>query len=251
MENKNDHFQGKDAATHIHEKKQEHSVEIHGQETAGHIAAALDASRDMAFALLLLGALLYLFSIPFKMVFFMLLLFAFAWGIWKTGRSGWIAWSRLERLHRLMEQERWEITHNRKQERDELRALYSQKGFEGKLLEEVCDVLMADNDRLLHVMLEEEMGLTLEAYEHPLKQALGAFVGSFLCAIICLLCFFLLPPYGFFVASLALGSIAGILGSYSADNKLIPSLVWNLGLGLLSFIALTLLFKILFPMIAS
>ncbi len=33
---------------------------------------------------------------------------------------------------------------------------------------------MADDNRLLRVMLEEELGLTLEAYEHPLKQAFGA-----------------------------------------------------------------------------
>ena len=32
---------------------------------------------------------------------------------------------------------------------------------------------MADGDRLLRVMLEEELGFSLEVYDHPLKQALG------------------------------------------------------------------------------
>ena len=143
------------------------------------MAAALDSTRETAIFLLILWAVIFPFTVGFLMLFWILLLATIGWVIWKTGRSAWLAWSRLERLHRVMEQERWEITHHRKQERDELRALYSQKGFEGKLLEEVCDVLMADNERLLHVMLEEEMGFTLESYEHPLKEALGAFFRLF------------------------------------------------------------------------
>ncbi len=90
------------------------------------------------------------------------------------GRSAWLGWSRLERLHRILAQEKWEIEHNREQEREELGVLYAAKGFEGKLLEDVLDVLMADGDRLLKVMVEEELGLTLESQVHPLKQGLGA-----------------------------------------------------------------------------
>ena len=42
---------------------------------------------------------------------------------------------------------------------------------------------MANDNRLLQVMMEEEMGLTLRIYEHPLKQgffaALGVLFSSF------------------------------------------------------------------------
>src|SRR6185295_12766345 len=78
----------------------------------------------------------------------------------------------------VLEQERWEIEHHRQQERDELKELYRAKGFEGKLLEDVLDVLMADDDRLLKVMLEEEMGLQLAQLDHPMKQGLGAAFGA-------------------------------------------------------------------------
>ena len=79
---------------------------------------------------------------------------------------------------RLLEEEKWEIEHNRNQEKVELKVLYRAKGFEGKLLDDVVDVLMADDKRALHIMLKEELGMTLEAYEHPLKQSLGALLGT-------------------------------------------------------------------------
>ena len=94
-------------------------------------------------------------------------LFSIGWLFWKLGRSSLLGWARLERLHRLIQQEQWEIEHHRAQEKEELTAMYHQKGLTGKLLEQVIEVLMADDNRLLRVMLEEELGLTLETYEHP------------------------------------------------------------------------------------
>jgi hypothetical protein len=120
-------------------------------------------------------SLFFSFSTP---LFLMLSLFSFGWAVWKTGRSALLGWGRMERLHRLIEEERWEIQHHRAQERRELGEMYRAKGFDGKLLEEVLDVLMSDDNRLLKVMLEEELGLTLEAYEHPLRQAIGALFAS-------------------------------------------------------------------------
>ena len=96
-----------------------------------------------------------------------------------------LGWSRLERLHRVIEEERWEIEHHRPQEREELRALYAAKGLRENSSMRSIEVLMADDNRLFQVMLEEELGLTLEAYEHPLKQAFGAFFGAH-CSALCL-----------------------------------------------------------------
>src|SRR5262249_44443752 len=138
-----------------------------------------DAARETCLAL----ALLWLFGLHWAA----LLIFSGAWLIWKTGRSAWLGWSRIERLHRIVAQEKWEIEHHRQQEREELGALYAAKGFEGKLLEDVLDVLMADNDRLLRVMVEEELGLSLHSQEHPLKQATGAFLGVLAGSILTLL----------------------------------------------------------------
>jgi vacuolar iron transporter family protein len=154
---------------------------------------------------------------------------------WKTGRSAWLGWFRLERLHRIVAQEQWEIEHHRQQEREELKALYAAKGFEGKLLEDVLDVLMADGDRLLRVMVEEELGLTLESHEHPLKQGLGAFIGSFLAALICSLCFFLYPAWGLVIGAALVLAIGSAIAAKRERNRIIPAIVWNIGIGAVSF----------------
>ena len=99
-------------------------------------------------------------------------------GHWKTARSALLGWARVERFHRVIEEERWEIEHHRAARKARAYRNVPGKGLTGKFLEEVIDVLMADDNRLLRVMLEEELGITLEAYEHPLKQAAGAFCGS-------------------------------------------------------------------------
>jgi vacuolar iron transporter family protein len=241
----NSHFKGVDPLTHVESKRQEMALEIHGQETSGHIAATFDSIRDTAIFLLLLWSSLFSLQIPPQTIFKILVLSAIGWMIWKTGRTGWIAWSRLERLHRLMEQERWEIIHHRQQEREELQVLYSKKGFEGQLLEEVCDVLMADNDRLLHVMLEEEMGLSLESYEHPLKQSLGSFLGTFFTSTISLSLFFVFHSYLFTLAPLLLCALSGAMTAYSQKNKVVSAFIWNLGLGIVSFSTILFTYKII------
>ena len=129
---------------------------------------------------------------------------------------------------RLIEEERWEIEHHRPQEREELKALYAVKGFSGKLLDESVDILMADDNRLLQVMLEEELGLSLESYEHPLKQALGAFFGVIVSsAIMC--CWFLSSSPGGARPSLQRLVIACSAGmvAHLERNQPLPAIVWN------------------------
>ena len=201
--------------------------EAHGTEMPGHLAAGADAAREMGIALLL--ASIFVPSI------YPLLAFGLGWFAWKVGRSAWLGWARLERLHRVIEQERYEIEHHRPQEREELIALYGAKGFEDKLLEDVVDVLMADQDRLLKVMLEEEMGLTLQAYEHPLKQSLGAAIGALAALITSLLFFLALPSYGMLIASSLLLTTSAVISALFEKNRVIPAVIWNLSIGALSF----------------
>ena len=160
--------------------------------------------------------------------------FAIGWVIWKTGRSAWLAWFRLERLHRIVAQEKWEIEHHRQQERDELKALYAAKGFEGKLLEDVMDVLMADGDRLLRIMVEE-VGLSLESQEHPLKQCIGALVGSLLAALLCLVLFYIYPTWGLLIGSVIGLGLGSAIAAQHERNKVIAAIVWNLGIGAVAF----------------
>lgn len=219
---------------HVHAQGLASSSEIHGTEVPGHLSSGADAARETALILLLLWVLL-LNVISFDYLVTVLAVFAFGWVVWKTGRSAWLAWMRLERLHRILDQERWEIQHQRAEEREELVVLYRAKGLEGQLLEDVVDIFMADDNRLLRIMVEEELGLSVETYEHPLKQAAGALVGALAAAIVCIGSFVLFPSFGMIVSAFVIVSVGGALSAYYAGNRIIPATVWTIGIAGLSF----------------
>ncbi len=221
------HFEGKSIPEHLREARARGAsaaAETHGTELSGALAAGSDAAKETAIALALLSLILSSWKL--------LLLFSCGFLVWKVGRSALLGWSRLERLHRLIEEERWEIEHHRHQEREELAELYQLKGFQGKLLEEVLDVLMADDDRLLKVMLEEELGLSLQTHEHPLRQACGAAVGVIASTALVLLGFhFHLGP----AAAAAVVVAASILAAKGSRNRAVPAAIWNLSVAALSY----------------
>lgn len=225
------HFKGKKPLEHLLEarlKGKFASSEIHGTEIPGHISAAADAAKETSLILLVLWTLLG------SSAHWLILIFLSAWLVWKVGRSAILGWARLERLHRVIEEERWEIEHHRPQEQEELRALYAAKGFSEPLLTEVIDVLMADDNRLLQVMLEEELGLTLESYEHPLKQAAGAFLGVLGATLILSFGLFFLPFWGApLCAALVIALSAGTTAQLERNHPL-PFIIWNLATALLA-----------------
>lgn len=231
------HFKGKTAVKHVVEAQARGIIaasEIHGTEIPGSISAGTDAARTTTVLLLLLSLLFTHWQLSLHHQFFAFFIIIFGWLIWSAGRSAWLGWSRLERLHRLLEEERWEIEHNREQERDELKALYQAKGFEGQLLEDVMDVLMADGDRLLKIMIEEELGLSLEVHEHPLKQSLGAALGVLLSAALILIGYWIWPMAGLYIAAILTLFITSWISATYQGNQLIPAIVWNIGLATLA-----------------
>jgi hypothetical protein len=233
-----EHFKGKDPLAHVIEAHRDGiitSSEMHGLEVSGHWVALIDTLRDTLIFTLLVYTPLYLFGISQPSHLKWIAFSGIGWIIWRVGRSALLGWSRLERLHRIVEQERWEIEHHRQQERDELKELYRAKGFEGKLLDDVIDVLMADGDRLLRVMIEEELGLSLEVQEHPLKQALGALAGGLIALMLFLMFIAFLPPLLILIATSIVLIAAGYAAAVCNQNEKVPSVMWHLGLGLLSF----------------
>ncbi len=231
------HFNGQDAVTHVANAQAEgliSAAEIHGTEIPGPITAGADAARDTSFLMLILSLILSSL-VPQINPVTPLFLFLIGYLIFRVGRSAWLGWFRLERLHRVLEQEKWEIEHNREQERTELKELYRAKGFEGQLLEDVTDVLMADGNRLLKVMVEEELGLSLQNVEHPLKQGLGAGMGVLAAGITSLLTLIYFSPLIFLMTNLSIiGSSAAMTAFYAKNNK-IAALIWNIAFCLLSY----------------
>lgn len=222
---RSDHFGGKSVVEHLKEARTRGAIasaEIHGTEMPGHFAAGADSARETAY---ILGILFLLFGSSFAT------LFIAAGGLlaWKVGRSAMLGWARLERLHRLIEEERWEIEHDRAQEEEELSALYKAKGFTGQLLKDAISTLSSDDNRLLRVMLEEEMGLTLEVYEHPIKQCLGAAAGVISATGLCLLG--LWGGVWFFAAAISAVCIGSAWLMASLEkNRAIEAVIWNLAL---------------------
>jgi len=235
----NSHFSQKAPLEHVAEKLAEGkiaTVEVHGTELPGHLSAATDAARETAVVLLLISAIIISLGLPHSHLLLILAIFSTGWALWKFGRSAWLGWSRLERLHRIVKQEKWEIDHNREQEKLELKELYAAKGFEGKLLDNVVDVLMADGDRLLKVMVEEELGLKLESHEHPLKQASGAGLGALLAAVLVLICQWVAPNfYGYLIGGLLSIIGASTLSAHYEQNRMVPAIIWNIGLAILAY----------------
>lgn len=234
-----EHFRGKDAIHHIAEVQADGvmaSHEIHGAETPGVLFSLMDAARETVLTLVLICLILSYFALSKEQIFSILLSFSLGWTVWKVGRAAWLSWSRLERLHRVMDEERYEIEVNRDQERIELKALYHAKGFHGKLLDDVVDVLMADGDRLLRVMLEEELGFRLEENDHPLMQGLGAGFGCFLAAFVLIISHSFFELSGIIVAGFLILTLSAYFNARLERNNVISAATWNIGIALFAAI---------------
>ncbi|MFO7788661.1 MAG: VIT1/CCC1 transporter family protein [Halospina sp.] len=75
---------------------------------------------------------------------------------------------------RLREQENRHIRHDPDGEREEIREIFRQKGFEGDTLEQVVETISADKRLWVNTMIQEEFGYALSG-PAPLKAALSTF----------------------------------------------------------------------------
>jgi vacuolar iron transporter family protein len=240
------HFEEKTAIEHLKEarrKGQRAFESVHGAEPSGSMIAATDAGKEASVFLALLWILLTPLHLPLTKILLILSLFSLAFLIWKTCRSAFLGWSRLERVHRLIKEEKWEIEHHRAQEKEELLELYQAKGFKDKQLEEVVEVLMADDNRLLQIMLEEELGLSLGSFEHPLKQCIGAALGVVISAITCLGALWIGGGIGICIAVFIVLFLSSFFMAKYLGNDKTKSIVWNLSISVLSLAVTYFLFK--------
>lgn len=83
-----------------------------------------------------------------------------------------------------LERETWEIDNVPEGEREEIRALYQNYGFKGKLLNEIVKTITADKKIWLKVMMEQELKLEpanrKEALPAAITVGVSALVGSFI-----------------------------------------------------------------------
>jgi VIT1/CCC1 family predicted Fe2+/Mn2+ transporter len=135
--------------------------------------------------------------------------------------------------------EYWEVDHLPEKEREEIREIYEAKGFEGELLEQVVDVITADKDRWVDVMMKEELNMTKED-KSPFGMGAMTFISFIIVGLVPLLAYIWdynsdeasgnLFGISIFLTSLAFIAI-GWLKSYVAETSRIRSILETLFLG--------------------
>jgi VIT1/CCC1 family predicted Fe2+/Mn2+ transporter len=102
-------------------------------------------------------------------------------------------------------------------ERDEIREIYSKKGFEGALLDQVVDTITANKDVWVAVMMAEELKLAPVAKFGAVRSALIVGAAAIVGSLIPMAPFFLLPIAIAIWASILIAGLAlFIVGAYKA-----------------------------------
>lgn len=114
-----------------------------------------------------------------------------------------------------IEREKMEIEEVPDIERQEIREIYSAKGFKGKLLEQIVKQITSDKKVWLKVMMEEELGFGKVLFKDPVKAAFIIFVAFIFAAAIPILPYLLFKTNMAFAASV----IFSCLGLFIAGSQ--------------------------------
>ncbi len=135
--------------------------------------------------------------------------------------------------------EYWEVDNLPEKEREEVHEIYRDKGFEGELLEQVVDVICADRDRWVDVMMKEELEMQEET-KSPFAMGTVTFVSFIIVGFIPLLVYMYDYTSGGWDTNLFLWScvltggafiMIGYLKARVTENDVIRSIVETLFLG--------------------
>lgn len=112
--------------------------------------------------------------------------------------------SQQERIEDARETERMHIEHIPEGEREEIRHIFSRKGFEGEVLDRIVETITQDHEQWVDVMLSEELGLPTDT-PNPFGAALSTFIAFLLVGLI--------PLFPFIIPGLTIGTSLWISGS--------------------------------------
>jgi vacuolar iron transporter family protein len=137
--------------------------------------------------------------------------------------------------------EYWEIDNLPEKEKGEIRDIYREKGFEGETLEKIVQVITADKERWVNVMMKEELGMTLEE-KSPLRIGTVTYISFLLIGFIPLLIYvwdYITPLKSnlFLLSSLLTGTgfiIIGTLKSYITQTSILRGIFETLLLGIIA-----------------
>lgn len=106
-------------------------------------------------------------------------------------------------------------------ERDEVRAIYSEKGFKKDLLENIVDTITANPDIWVAVMMAEEHRLTPVNRTHALRSGIVVGISAVVGSLIPLVPFVILPvSTSIWVSILVTALVLYIVGAYKARTTI-------------------------------
>lgn len=133
--------------------------------------------------------------------------------------------------------EEWEIDNLQEQEKQEIREIYSNKGFKDEFLEEIVRMITSRRKVWVDTMMREELGL-VEDNKRPLNSAISTFVGFNVVGIIPLIPFLAFIVLGinvnseaFYYSAMATGAaffIVGLIKGKIVQRSLLRSGIYTL-----------------------
>ena len=100
-------------------------------------------------------------------------------------------------------------------EREEVRQIYREKGFEGEELEKAADLITSDKDRWVKTMLTDEYGLPSEI-RSPWHAAFATFAAFVACGLVPLLPYLFGSASSFLVSCVLTGITFFLIGSFKS-----------------------------------
>ena len=100
-------------------------------------------------------------------------------------------------------------------EREEVRQIYREKGFQGEELEKAVELITSDKDRWVKTMLTEEYGLPSEI-RSPWTAAFATFAAFFVCGLVPLLPFLFGARSSFLMSCVMTGITFFLIGSFKS-----------------------------------
>ena len=147
--------------------------------------------------------------------------------------------SELQNYEKHKKIEYWEVENMPEREKEEIREIYAAKGFEGELLEKAVEVITADKDRWVDVMMKEELEMIPSA-KSPFAMGAVTFVSFLLVGLVPLLVyiydyFSAIPLHQQFLISSVLTAFAfigiGLLKSFVTQTARWKGILETLFLG--------------------
>jgi VIT1/CCC1 family predicted Fe2+/Mn2+ transporter len=110
--------------------------------------------------------------------------------------------SQIEYYRREMKREVYEVENFPETERQEIREIYTTKGFKGEILEKIISHITSDKDRWVDIMMKEELGLSLDGTITPIKSGIATGFAYTFGALMPVLPYAFMQPASGFITSI-------------------------------------------------